>query len=95
MTPQDHGWSSLLVAVALVGAYFTIDGAQPYAVALLVALVPVDVYFRFVRSVPTITPPRCSWPGIRTTSRRTARTRMHVANGGRRHSGGSPSFSRA
>jgi hypothetical protein len=53
MTPQDHGWSSLLVAVALVGAYFTIDGAQPYAIALLVALVPVDVYFRFVRSVPT------------------------------------------
>jgi hypothetical protein len=32
--------ASLLVAVALVGAYFTIDGAQPYAVALLVALVP-------------------------------------------------------
>jgi hypothetical protein len=58
MTPQDHGWSSLLVAVALVGAYFTIDGAQPYAVALLVALVPVDVYVRFVRSVPTVHRPK-------------------------------------
>jgi hypothetical protein len=58
MTPHDNGWSSLLVAVALVGAYFTIDGAQPYAVALLVALVPIDVYFRFVRSVPTVNRPR-------------------------------------
>jgi hypothetical protein len=58
MTPQDHGWSSLLVAVALVGAYFTIDGAQPYTLALLAALVPADVYFRFVRSVPTVNRPK-------------------------------------